>query len=641
MAIPQKFLDGHQPESHGIGINMIPGDPPTFQVELQRAPDNGSGGPGAFATIATLPPLGAAATYIDLLPNDNAFRHYRWRHIGPGYDPSLLWSPIARGKPVRLEGPAAAGGLISLYPLRRDPPMSDGDWAVAGATNDGKQIVKEGKIEGQNRTLTQLVTYLVPNSEWDVWESASQPHAWSVDTGDSSVAAKETSIVFSGDAAAKFAFGAGGSAGTYRGFTTNDLTKGAFCVPLRPGVPCTVKIASRVSSIATGQAYRITVNHNAARTLQSIKTIAYRAATTYQVDEFTFTPPATSEANAELKIEFTRGSTTATDYWVDSLRIDEVEVKDLFDNGTKSSAFTIDWANGPRQKVTLAASSLVCTFTNAIPGAKNTLLVMQDATGSHVLPIFDATVMWSNSGVAPTLSTGPGLTDELDLVAQTTPSLRYHAKAVALGYLQPTPSVTGTPAATQISVASTTHNINMPATVVSGELLQMLVAWAASPGTVTTPSGWASLGTTNFLSGFAKVSDGTEGGTTVDVITANSVKAAAQTYRITTWYGVVLGGVEAGFNSGAPGTSADPPSRTPAWGADRNLWLAGVQVTANPAITDPANYGTFQQTDDGSVAVRLRTGRRTLFAATENPDAFTWTGSQTWTAITVAVRPPG
>jgi hypothetical protein len=485
------------------------------------------------------------------------------------------------------------------------------------------------------------VTYLVPNSEWDVWESASQPHAWSVDTGDSSVAAKETSIVFSGDAAAKFAFGAGGSAGIYRGFTTNDLTKGAFCVPLRPGVPCTVKIASRVSSIASAPAYRITVNHNAARTLQSIKTIAYRAATTYQVDEFTFTPPATSEANAELKIEFTRGSTTATDYWVDSLRIDEVEVKDLFDNGTKSSAFMIDWANGPRQKVTLGASSLVCSFTNAVPGAKNTLLLTQDDTGSRLVPVFEAVVMFENNNTPPTLSTGAGITDELAFVAQTSPTLRYYATAVAFGYLPPTPSVVGTPQGTSISAASTTHNINMPATVVAGELLQMLVAWGASPGTVTTPSGWTAQGTTNFLTGFAKVADGTEGGTTVNVITANSVKAAAQTYRITTWYGVAVGGVEAGFNSGAPGTSADPPSRTPAWGADRNLWLAGVQVTANPTITDPANYGTFIQTDDGSVAVRLRTGRRTRYAATEDPAAFTWTGTQTWTAITVAVRPPG
>jgi hypothetical protein len=150
MALPQKFLDGNQPESHGIGINMIPGDPPTFQIELQRAPDDGSGGPGAFATIANIPPIHGAATFVDLLPADNAFRHYRWRHIGPGYDPSPLWSAVGRGKPTRLEGPAAAGGLISLYPIVRSRPMSDGKFALIAATNTGVLADPTVQLDPQN-----------------------------------------------------------------------------------------------------------------------------------------------------------------------------------------------------------------------------------------------------------------------------------------------------------------------------------------------------------------------------------------------------------------------------------------------------------------------------------------------------------
>jgi hypothetical protein len=137
MALPPRLKDGNQPEGYGIGITLIPGDPPTFQIELQRAPDNGSGGPGTFATIAQLPPVPAAITYIDLLPPDNAFRHYRWRHIGPGYDPSPSWSPIGRGKPVRLDGPAAGGGLISIHPIVRSRPLSDGKYALISDTNTG------------------------------------------------------------------------------------------------------------------------------------------------------------------------------------------------------------------------------------------------------------------------------------------------------------------------------------------------------------------------------------------------------------------------------------------------------------------------------------------------------------------------
>jgi hypothetical protein len=129
------IADGLAPQSYGIGINMIPGDP-AFQVELQRAPDSG-GSPGAFATITTLPPMPAAMTYVDILPHDNAFRHYRWRHIGPGYDPSANWSAIGRGKPARLEGPAAEGGLISLYPIVRGRPLSDGKFALQATEIDG------------------------------------------------------------------------------------------------------------------------------------------------------------------------------------------------------------------------------------------------------------------------------------------------------------------------------------------------------------------------------------------------------------------------------------------------------------------------------------------------------------------------
>lgn len=485
---------------------------------------------------------------------------------------------------------------------------------------------------------SSVLTYLIPNGEFEVWDATTQPHAWSVDTGDLSSATKETTTVFSGDFAAKFSFGGGGSGGTFRGFTTNEPNLGSFCVPLRAGVSYSLKVATRTSSIATAQSFRVTFNHDAARTIKFQKTVAFRAATTYQTDEFTFTVPSTAEKNSEMAVEFTRGGTTATDFWLDSLRIDELEVKELYDNGTKSGAFTIDWSNGQRQKVTLAASSLACTLTNPVPGAHYTLMVMQDVTGSRLIPTFDAQVIWSNSGTPPTLSTAAGLTDELDFVAQFTPTLRYHAKMLASGYLQPTPSVT-TVTPTSIGAASTTHNINMTPAATTGELLLMIVAWAATPGAVTTPSGWTNGGTTNLMSVFWKVSDGTEGGTTVNVITGNSVKAAAQTYRITTWYGTTVS-VEDVLGSGAPGTSADPSSRTPLWGADRDLWIAGVQVTANPTITDPANYANFTQTDDGSVAVRLRTGRRTLYAATEDPAAFTWTGSQTWTAVTIAVRPP-
>jgi hypothetical protein len=158
MPLPPHFLDGQQPEAHGIGLNLIPGDPPTFQVELQRAPDSG-GSPGTWATIAQLPPVSAAMVYIDLLPADNTYRHYRWRHVGPGYDPSPSWSVVVKAKPVRLEGAAAKGGLISFYPIRRDKPMTDGKYALMSSAATGLMADSNVKLDPANGIFEGSVTY--------------------------------------------------------------------------------------------------------------------------------------------------------------------------------------------------------------------------------------------------------------------------------------------------------------------------------------------------------------------------------------------------------------------------------------------------------------------------------------------------
>jgi hypothetical protein len=131
---------------------------------------------------------------------------------------------------------------------------------------------RSARIAGQGRSIVQTLTYEIPNAEFDIWESPSQPHAWTVDTGDSSSCAQDQVNVFSGDSSAKFSFGAGGSAGTFRGLTTNDLVKGAFCIPLHPGTRYRFKFVSRVSSIANAPSYRVTLTHDVGGTLVTQQT---------------------------------------------------------------------------------------------------------------------------------------------------------------------------------------------------------------------------------------------------------------------------------------------------------------------------------------------------------------------------------
>ena len=72
------------------------------------------------------------------------------------------------------------------------------------------------------------------------------------------------------------------------------------------------------------------------------------------------------------------------------------------DNGNSSTADTIDWTQGNKQKSTLTGN---CTYTFTAPGSPTSLVfkLVQDATGSRTVT-WPAAVKWSG-GTAPTLTT--------------------------------------------------------------------------------------------------------------------------------------------------------------------------------------------------------------------------------------------
>lgn len=365
----------------GIAVTLVPTRDvdtklsSTAPVEIQRAPDSsGSPNEGSAATIVKLPPIEPGGTvYVDSLPRTTSRYHYRFRHtLGAATGDWSSWI-----------GPLEAVELTreTLAELRRGP-------GVAAPLSPAL-----AQIGGQGRTIIQALDRMVPNAEFDLWENPGTPHAWTVDTGDSSSVTKETSVKFSGDESLKFSFGAGGSAGTYRGIITNDPTKAAFCIPLRPGLTYSIKVASRVSGIGNSESYRLTLTYNVAASLTDNKVFAYKAATTWQVDEWLVTVPAGAEAVSKLAIEFTRGNTSAHDFWVDALRVGEQQLG-FFDNGDKSADFTIDWAKGASQKVRITGSSTkVVSFTNPPVGNLLQLEIVRAASGgSYQLP---ASIGWA------------------------------------------------------------------------------------------------------------------------------------------------------------------------------------------------------------------------------------------------------
>ncbi len=207
----------------------------------------------------------------------------------------------------------------------------------------------------------------------------------------------------------------------------------------------------------------------------------------------------------------------------------------------------------------------------------------------------------------------------------------------------PTASVTETAFGTD----TTSHNVDMPATVDAGDLLIVLFTNDGN-ATVTTPSGWTLLASTADwphvrLSVYYKIAGGTEGGTTVNFVTSASEQAAAQVYKITDWHGTTPPEI----STAATGTDTrpNPASLDPSgWDVADTLWIAvaGQDRGAQSGPTAyPASYtdGTSTLSSDGTGSCRTLSARRVLAAASENPGAFTIPVSEQWVAFTIAVRP--
>lgn len=191
------------------------------------------------------------------------------------------------------------------------------------------------------------------------------------------------------------------------------------------------------------------------------------------------------------------------------------------------------------------------------------------------------------------------------------------------------------------------HPVDMPATVNAGDLLIILITYrAAASRTFDTPAGgWATLGTISGLTGqslqgmggFYKVADGTEGGTTVNVVMASSGtgNTASLAIRISGQAAVSGAGV-AGGASGSP----NPPSHASGYSGNI-LWIAG--FGAQGASTPSAYPAGFTDNHINSLSTGTRsceTCIATKFdtASTVDPGNFS-VSSTYWRAFTIAVSP--
>lgn len=206
---------------------------------------------------------------------------------------------------------------------------------------------------------------------------------------------------------------------------------------------------------------------------------------------------------------------------------------------------------------------------------------------------------------------------------------------------------------TTFTTDTTNHQVNMPATVAAGDLLLLIITTDGN-ATVTKPVGWKELwntttGTAFRAGGYAKVAVGNEGSTTVNFITSATEQAAAQVYRIQNWYGTVDGLATGNYvisTEPAPGgTTANPPSLSPSWGAADTLWIPVVHTSSSRTIVSGSSgYSNLINTRSGETTSSGQIGsmRLSINSATADPGIFTFSNTGvTSVAQTIAIAPIG
>lgn len=212
------------------------------------------------------------------------------------------------------------------------------------------------------------------------------------------------------------------------------------------------------------------------------------------------------------------------------------------------------------------------------------------------------------------------------------------------------PSVAATNIGSSTS-AATSHTVNLPASIASGDLLIVLFAHKDDVNGCSFPAGWTKFkeaiqgsGSNACLAVAWRKADGTEG-STITVTTVASSRQAHASRRITGAADPTVTAPEALDSTGTNTANPDPPSLTPTGGAKDYLWIAAF-ASSHGRITSslPTNYST--NVGDGSNSgtathVGIGSGTRQLNAASEDPGTFTTTAGsvEEVASLTIAIHP--
>lgn len=198
---------------------------------------------------------------------------------------------------------------------------------------------------------------------------------------------------------------------------------------------------------------------------------------------------------------------------------------------------------------------------------------------------------------------------------------------------------------------------NLPATVDGNDLLVAVVGCYDDNNVVAnfSASGWTHIATRHGDGDFdhigvlaLKATGSEDGGTVTLALSGAAMIGVAWVYRIEagTWHddGTLANAIAVGTAALGEATSSDPPSLDPGWGVADILWGTACIIEDQTTLTAPTNYaGNLNQSGgvDGSNEVQAGVSHRTASASSEDPSAWSWSGTEFHMSLTWAVRPSG
>jgi hypothetical protein len=195
--------------------------------------------------------------------------------------------------------------------------------------------------------------------------------------------------------------------------------------------------------------------------------------------------------------------------------------------------------------------------------------------------------------------------------------------------------------ATYVAASSlSSHPVTLPAAVEPGDLL-LLFGTNIGATDISSMAGWSPLFNDSssqsrnvHLACFYRIADGSEGSTASVAMSAATSSFMALTFCIKDGKAPV-----AGTSAAGQGATSDPPAVASPAGAVPTLFLAVSQFTeaANNLSSYPSGYENGQWQNNTNGNSKMASAERTATLSSENPGVFTWSGSGSWIANTVAV----